>query len=52
MPKGASWVAEAGARGQAIRPDQPVALTGYRKVAQGIGAVLATPHSRFERLTI
>ena len=30
---------------------QPEALTGHRKVAQEIGAALATPHSRFERLT-
>jgi hypothetical protein len=29
-----------------------VALTSHRKVAQAIGAALATPHSRFERLTI
>jgi transposase len=31
--------------------NQPVALTGHRNVAKNIGAALATPHSRFERLT-
>ena len=41
-----------GARGQALGSNQPVALTSHRKVAQGTGAALATPHSRFERLTI
>ena len=29
-----------------------MALTGHRKVAPEIGAALATPPSRFERLTI
>ena len=42
---------EAGSRGQAIGPDQPVALTGHRTVAPIFGAALATPTSRFERLT-
>ncbi len=28
-----------------------MALTGHRKVAKNAGAALATPHSRFERLT-
>jgi len=41
-----------GSRGQAFRPDQPVALTGHRQGGpQTVGAALATPLSRFERLT-
>ena len=45
------YIRQPGARGQAIGPNEPVALTGHRKVAHNIGAALATPHSRFERLT-
>ena len=43
---------ESGKRRQTVGPNHPVALTGHRKAAQEIGAALATPHSRFERLTI
>ena len=39
-----------GAREQAPGANQSVALSGNRKVAQS-GPALATPHSRFERLT-
>ncbi len=39
----------AGRRGQAIGPNQPVALIGHRNGGPNLEAALATPASRFER---
>jgi hypothetical protein len=36
---------------QATRPNEFVVASGHRKVAAQDGAALATPNSRFERLT-